>query len=121
MSCVRQQEKHHDANARGTHRGFLAFSSAMVGQAFADDTYGDCNTFYDRCYQNSMQRSQADAQHVSNYCSLNQRRCYQEQVEQERQAREQSACSRCDGDCMITYFDWECVPTSPKPMPNLGR
>ena len=99
----------------------LAFSSAMVGRAFADNTYGDCDTFYDRCYQNSMQRSDADAQQVSNYCSLNQRRCYQEQAEQERQARDPSACSRCDGDCMITYSDRACVPTEPKPMPNLGR
>ena len=99
----------------------LAFPSAMVGRAFADNAYGDCNTFYDRCYQNSMQRSDADAQQVSNYCSLNQRRCYQEQAEQERQARDPSACSRCDGDCMITYSDWACVPTEPKPMPNLGR
>jgi hypothetical protein len=42
----------------------LAFSSA-VGQAFADNTYGDCSTFYDRCYEHGMQWPHADAQQVS--------------------------------------------------------
>jgi hypothetical protein len=43
----------------------LAFSSA-VSQAFADNTYGDCSTFYDRCYENGMQWPHADAQQVQN-------------------------------------------------------